>query len=107
MALAALNTSPWALPVLLVFAGLCMTVTNTSANSFLQASAPARLRGRTVSLYMLAMRGGLSIGSLLTGVTVHVLGVRYALLINGLLAAAAQIYVGSIWIRLRLPQSKA
>jgi MFS family permease len=57
-----------------MFAGIFMTITNTSANSLLQATAPARIRGQTVSLYMLVMRGGVSIGSLLTGISVHQLG---------------------------------
>jgi predicted MFS family arabinose efflux permease len=89
----------WVLPALLAGAGLAMTVSNTSANSLLQSTASPRLRGQTVSLYMLAMRGGLSLGSLLTGVSVHVLGVREALLINGALALAAQLAIGHRWLR--------
>jgi hypothetical protein len=56
---------------------------------------------------MLAMRGGLSIGSLLTGVTVQGLGVRYALFINGVLAVVAQLLVSRIWIRLPTPKSES
>ncbi len=80
---AALSPWSWGLPVLLMLAGVSMNVSNTSANSFLQVEANPRLRGQTVSLYMLAMRGGLSLGSLLTGVAVGLIGVRYALVING------------------------
>jgi predicted MFS family arabinose efflux permease len=99
VALTALNTWSWALPVLLVFAGVSMNVSNTSANSFLQAEANPRLRGRTVSLYMLAMRGGVSLGSLLTGAAVSFMGVRYALVINGSIAVAVHALVGHIWLR--------
>jgi hypothetical protein len=74
-----------------VLAGVSMTVSNTAANSLLQATAGPRLLGQTVSLYMLAMRGGLSFGALLTGAVVGVLGVRHALLLNGVLAVAAQV----------------
>ncbi len=84
---------------LLVLAGLSMNVSNTSANSVLQAAADPRMRGQTVSLYMLALRGGLSIGSLATGVAVSYLGVRYALLIDGALALVLQIMVGRDWLR--------
>jgi len=105
--LAALNPWFWALPPLLVLAGLSMSVCNTSANSFLQATVPAQLRGRSVSLFMLAMRGGLSIGSLLTGLTASALGVREALLINGVLALAGQIVVGRAWIRAGVPKASA
>jgi len=92
---------PWfaALPALLALAGLAMTASNTSANALLQGAAPPELRGQTISLYMLAMRGGVSIGSLLTGLSVHALGVREALLLNGALAIAAQAVVGWRWIR--------
>lgn len=51
---------------ILVLAGLSMNASNISANSLLQASASPLLRGQSVSLYMLAMRGGLSVGSLLS-----------------------------------------
>jgi predicted MFS family arabinose efflux permease len=89
------------LPLLLVLAGLSMNVSNTSANAFLQARADPQLRGRTVSLYMLAMRGGLSVGSLLTGVAVSVMGVRTALLVNGVLAVAVHAGIGRQWLRAR------
>ncbi|HUA51083.1 MAG TPA: hypothetical protein VMB81_02905, partial [Candidatus Sulfotelmatobacter sp.] len=67
--------------------------------ALLQSRAPDDTRGQAVSLYMLAMRGGLSIGSLLTGLSVSLLGVREALLINGLLAVAAQLAIGRRWLR--------
>jgi predicted MFS family arabinose efflux permease len=99
VALAALNPWSWGLPVLLVLAGLSMNASNTSANSFLQAKASPRLRGQTVSLYMLAMRGGLSVGSLLTGIAVSIVGVRYALLVNAALAVSAHALIGQYWLR--------
>ena len=99
VALAALNPWYWGLPVLLALAGVSMNVSNTSANSFLQTVADPRLRGQTISLYMLAMRGGLSIGSLLTGVAVSVLGVRYALLADGVIAVGVHAMLGHDWLR--------
>jgi len=95
----ALNGFIWGLPLLLMAAGLAMTVSNTSANSLLQAIAPARLRGETASLYQLAMRGGLSIGSLLTGLLVTGFGLRQALLTNGILAIVAQCAVLRLWLK--------
>src|SRR5450830_1455014 len=89
----------WLLPVLLMLAGLAMNASNTSANSLLQANASPLLRGQTVSLYMLAMRGGLAVGSLLTGLAIHVLGVRYALAFNGSLALLLHIFIGRLWLR--------
>ena len=85
------------MPFLLAIASFAMTVSNTSANSLLQASCLPELRGQTVSLYMLAMRGGVSLGSLLTGLSVSLIGVSDAL-VNGLLAVAAQVAVGRRWV---------
>ena len=99
--LALVSTDPWlwALPVLLMLSGLAMTIANTSANTFLQSTSPHGLRGQTVSLYMLSIRGGVSIGSLITGLSVHAIGVRHALLINAALALIAVASIGLYWLR--------
>jgi len=96
--LAAVNPWFWALPLLLVLAGIAMAASNISANALLQATAAPELRGQAISLYMLAMRGGLSIGSLATGLSVNVFGLREALFINGALALVAQIALGRRWL---------
>ena len=87
----------WSLVGLLVLAGMAMSVTNTSTNTVVQTSASSHLRGQAVSLYMLAVRGGGALGSLLTGLSVSLLGVREALLINGTLAILAQVLIGRRW----------
>jgi predicted MFS family arabinose efflux permease len=97
--LLALNVWFWGMMPLLVFAGVSMTISNTAANSLLQATADPHLLGRTVSLYMLAVRGGISIGALLTGMTVSLLGVQHALLLNGVLAVLVQLAVARMWFR--------
>ena len=93
--------SPWffGLAALLVLAGIAMAISNTSANTVAQAVSPAGLRGETVSLYMLAVRGGTSLGGLVTGATIGWLGVRHALLLNGALAVVAQLVIGQRWLR--------
>jgi len=102
MAAAALAPSLWTLPAVLAATGLTMNLSNISANTFLQSAAPAHLRGQTVSLFMMAMRGGTAIGSLATGMTVEFFGVREALLINAMLALIAQAALGRTWRRTRL-----
>jgi MFS family permease len=93
--------NPWEslLPVLLVVAGVTMSVTNTSANTFVQSAAAADLRGQAVSLFMLASRGGMALGALATGLSVELFGIRNALFINGGLAVAAQLLIGRQWRR--------
>jgi MFS family permease len=99
--LIAIALNPWAslLPVLLVAAGVTMSVTNTSANTFVQSAAAANLRGQAVSLFMLASRGGTALGALATGLSVELFGIRHALFINGALAVAAQVQIGRLWRR--------
>jgi predicted MFS family arabinose efflux permease len=92
---------PWygGLPCLFVLAGAVMTVSNTSANTLLQSAARPHLLGQTVSLYMLAINGGVSVGAVLTGTTVSLFGVQHALLINGLTAMGLQAAVAWTWVR--------
>ncbi len=96
--LAAADPWPALLPAVLGLAGLGMSVSNTSVNTLIQTHAPEDLRGRTISLYMLAMRGGLSLGSLLTGASIQGLGIRGALLLNG---CCAIVLHGLIWLSWR------
>ena len=99
----ALTTRFEVLILLMVMAGAMMTVSNTAANSLLQFTAPAAALGRTVSLFMLATRGGQPLGALLTGLSIEAMGVRWALLLNGVLAVALQVFLGRLWIRSSLP----
>lgn len=101
--LCALDPWFWGIPPLLVLAGASMTISNTAANSLLQANVRPHLLGQTVSLYMLAMRGGISLGALMTGVEVNLLGVQRALLLNGVAAMVVQTGVAWTWRRAALP----
>ena len=96
--LAGLNPWLWALPVLMVLAGIAMSISNTQANSLLQSEAGA-WRGQAASLFMLCMRGGMSLGSLVTGLSASGFGVRTALMINGALAVGLHLLVGRAWAR--------
>jgi len=107
LVLTALNPWFWGMPPLLMLAGVSMTISNTAANSLLQATTSPRLLGQTVSLYMLAMRGGMSLGALLTGAAVSLLGVRHALLLDGLVAMAVQATLARMWSRAPLPNPGA
>jgi len=98
LGLVALNRSLPLLSGLLVLCGAAMTASNVSANSILQYTAHDRIRGRTSSLYMLAMRGGLSLGNLIAGVSVTYLGVSRVFLINGIVAMLIQTLIYRKWV---------
>jgi predicted MFS family arabinose efflux permease len=102
---AALTPWFWSFVAILILAGVAMSVTNTSTNTVIQTAASSQLRGQAVSLYMLAVRGSGAMGSLVTGFSISLLGVRQALLINGLLAILAQLLVGRHWRKIPLPGS--
>jgi hypothetical protein len=46
-----------------------------------------------------AMRGGMALGSLLTGLMVHLVDVQVALLINGVIALCAHLLIRQIWLK--------
>ena len=83
----------WQLAFLLVGSGFLLTVANTSANTFLQSQANDQNRGQTASLFMLAMRGGLSLGNLATGMIISLSSVHLAFIVNGLLAIGVQAFI--------------
>jgi len=83
----------WLMPPMLVLAGAAMAITSTSANTVLQLSAAPRHLGQTVSLYLLAMRGGLSAGALLMALLVSLMGIQHALLASGCAAVLLQAII--------------
>jgi len=93
----------WAVPALVLLGGLAMTTSNTAANTLIQATAAPAQRGQTVSMYMLAIRGGMALGSIVTGTSVGLLGIRTALALDGMLAVVVHIAIGRIWLRCALP----
>ncbi len=71
---AALSSWQWLSMLLLVGSGLFMTTGFSTLNSLVQEMAPDALRGRVLSIYGLAFRGGAPVGSLIAGVLVRSAG---------------------------------
>ncbi|MGE3376046.1 MAG: MFS transporter [Vicinamibacteria bacterium] len=77
---------------LLAVAGASLVTAFSTLNSLVQELAPNELRGRVVSIYGLAFRGGAPLGSLLAGVLVARLGAPLALAgYSGLLITTAAV----------------
>jgi predicted MFS family arabinose efflux permease len=91
------------LPLSMLLAGFALTASNTCANTLLQTNGAEGRRGQTVSMYMLAIRCGMAIGSVVTGASVHALGVRSGIAINGALAIVVQLILGRMWWRADRP----
>jgi predicted MFS family arabinose efflux permease len=86
---------------LLFVSGMSIVSAFSILNSLVQESAPDELRGRIVSIYGLAFRGGMPLGSLVTGFFVKAFGapVTIASSCGILMLAAAVLYSSSPRLR--------
>jgi len=78
----------WLSDILLFLTGAALMVVFSTVTSLVQMTAPNEMRGRVMSIYMLAFRGGMPLGSLVTGVFVDQAGAPLALAVNGALLTA-------------------
>ncbi|HYN63502.1 MAG TPA: MFS transporter, partial [Candidatus Limnocylindrales bacterium] len=67
VALFAVTRVIWINAALLFAAGACMVMVFSTLSSLVQLIAPNEMRGRVMSIYMVAFRGGMPLGSLVAG----------------------------------------
>jgi MFS family permease len=89
--LAPVTRTEIALP-LLVLLGVAFTLFVTTANSLVQLAAPGHLRGRAVSLYLLAFAGLAPVGGLVAGGLTQLGGTRLAFSIGGVVGLLATFW---------------
>ena len=77
---------------LLLVIGLCFSVWTANSQSFLQLTAPDRLRGRVLGLYLFAFAGLTPIGGLLAGWLADVGGTELAFAVAGVCGLAVTAY---------------
>jgi len=75
----------WLNAVILFCAGICMMTVASMLSSLVQLNAPNAMRGRVMSLYMVAFRGGMPLGSLLGGWIASRASAPTVLIVNGVL----------------------
>jgi len=75
----------WLSAGLLVLAGAAMVMVTATLLSLVQLAAPTAMRGRIVSIYMVALRGGLPLGSLVAGLVASRWSAPSVMVGNGLL----------------------
>jgi predicted MFS family arabinose efflux permease len=93
MALFSLSRSPLLSAVLLFTAGALLVMCFSLTTSLAQLLAPPELRGRVVSIYMVAFRGGSPLGGLASGWLVTQVGsAPQVLLVNGLVLSAVAAF---------------
>ena len=57
----------WLSEVLLFLTGAALMIVFSTVTSLIQLIAPNEMRGRVMSIYMVAFRGGMPLGSLVSG----------------------------------------
>ena len=95
MAVFSLSRTPWLSAVLLYVAGALLVMSFSLTTSLAQLLAPPELRGRVVSIYMVAFRGGSPLGGLASGYLVTQVGSAPAVLMvkGGLLTLIALFFL--------------
>ena len=82
----------WLSELLLFLTGAALMVVFSTVTSLVQLIAPNEMRGRVMSIYMLAFRGGMPIGSLVSGYLATFIDAPLVIAINGALLIAVAVY---------------
>jgi MFS family permease len=82
----------WVSEVLLFLAGGSVMMLTAMTTSLVQLIVPDHLRGRVVSIYMVAFRGGMPLGSLAAGYAASLSSVPIVLAINGTLVTMVAVF---------------
>jgi MFS family permease len=82
----------WLSEILLFFTGAALMMVFSTVTSLVQLIAPDNMRGRVMSIYMVAFRGGMPIGSLASGYFATFIGAPMVIGINGVLLVIVAIY---------------
>ena len=82
----------WLSELLLFLTGAALMMVFSTVTSLIQLIAPNEMRGRVVSIYMVAFRGGMPLGSLASGYLATFVGAPAVISINGVLLVLAAAY---------------
>jgi MFS family permease len=82
----------WVSDILLFLTGAALMIVFSTVTSLVQLIAPNEMRGRVMSIYMLAFRGGMPLGSLVSGYLAGFIGAPLVLGINGGLLVVVAAY---------------
>jgi MFS family permease len=82
----------WLSDIVLFLTGAALMVVFSTVTSLVQLIAPNEMRGRVMSIYMLAFRGGMPLGSLVSGYLATYIGAPKVIGINGALLVGVAAY---------------
>lgn len=82
----------WLSELLLFLTGVALMVVFSTVTSLIQLIAPNEMRGRVMSIYMVAFRGGMPLGALASGYLATLIGAPTVIGINGVLLVIVALY---------------
>ena len=82
----------WINAIVLFAAGGCMVMVFATLSSLVQLNAPNEMRGRVMSIYTVAFRGGMPLGSLAAGWIANATSAPAVLVVNGALLTAVAVW---------------
>ena len=88
----AMSRTLWLSDLLLFLTGGALMVVFSTVTSLVQLIAPNEMRGRVMSIYMVAFRGGMPLGSLVSGYAATYISAPAVLEINGVLLVGVALY---------------
>jgi MFS family permease len=88
----ALTRVMWVSELLLFLLGVALMIVFSTVTSLVQLLAPNEMRGRVMSIYLLAFRGGMPLGGLVSGYLATFLSASTVLILNGALLVAGALY---------------
>ena len=78
--------------VLLFLAGAALLIVFSLTASLVQLAVPDELRGRVMSIYLMAFRGGMPLGSLVSGYFTTMVPTATVMAVNGGLLVCVAVY---------------
>lgn len=99
----AIVPSTWAAAVAIATAGAAWVITFATLNTIVQLTAPTWVRGRVLSIYMMAFTGAMPVGALVAGGLGQAWGTPMALAVTSLSVIAVAVFA----FALRLPSIAA
>jgi MFS family permease len=88
----AASRAMWLSELLLFLTGAALMMMFSTVTSLIQLIAPNEMRGRVVSIYMVAFRGGMPLGSLVSGYLATFMGAPAVISLNGVLLIVVAAY---------------
>jgi MFS family permease len=78
--------------LLLFLTNVALMIVFSTVTSLIQLTAPNEMRGRVMSIYLVAFRGGMPVGSLASGYLASTFSAPLVLIVNGTLLTVVAVY---------------